>query len=327
MNKVEGRRTRRPHPDPPRTQGGNEKHPPACEGTTGGDGDKRFRAAWRRLLIGWLTALIVALSALTGEAQTVVSANPSAIADKADVPLALIPPDYPWVSPTIRASAYTESLYALVQRSLTRYGAYLQLDTIPEFRVVDVRDWATYVNYHHFVPLTAEGTPEGHGYNFNYYEDEEPKSLPVAEITETGAFVLWKQVLAYYGVPSPYDQDFIDSIVSHELRHFRQWRALAVEAMREVGQVRGNLPRTSRDLSTKAFARFMEKWGDVAHYQGRELEVYTSQVREGELPALTLQAPHVRQYYEGVKGSRWQDDFGDAIRYMEGETTPQEAVP
>jgi hypothetical protein len=274
----------------------------------------RAKAGWVSRYIGVFLLLLASLPAF---AQTGTGAGPADIADQDIVPLPAIPADYAWTAPPDVEDAPQDTIRAMVDRVLAVYAGRLGLEQPPAVRLAGVQEWATYVNYHHFVPLTAEGLPEDHGYNFNYYEDAEPKSLPVAEITETGEFVLWWQVLSYYGVPRNLYDRFIANVVSHELRHYRQWQRLAQDALREAGQPAGSPPRIRSDLSEEAFSRFMQKWGDIAHYQGRELDVYAAQIRAQELPPMLLLAPHIRSYYEGVRRSPWREEFIEAISFVE----------
>ncbi|MBM3265258.1 MAG: hypothetical protein FJY97_17805 [candidate division Zixibacteria bacterium] len=283
-----------------------------------------YRGVVRRAVLS--AAYIAVFIAGLAQAQPGGFVPPETIAQATTVPLEKIPTDYPWALPPETAQTPPESLEALIADALVRFGDYLGLEDLPKIHLVDTSEWAAYVNFRHFVSLTAEGAPDGHGYNFNYYADKTPKSLPVGEITETGVFVMWKQVLAYYDIPRPFYASYLSDIVSHELRHYRQWQTLATEAMRMVGQDIAQTPRTRSDLSDEAFVTFMEKWGDIAHYQGRELDVYTAQVREGELPPALLAAPHVRHYYERAKGSRWREEFKASIVYIERNVVP-ETVP
>lgn len=160
-------------------------------------------------------------------------------------------------------------------------------------KVLTTEAWSDYVNYHHFVPLSVEGVPDGYVFDYNWVEGENPRRrLPTAEVTESGAFLFWGDRCNYYDLTEQECRDFIRLAVKHEAHHFDQWQRIAVSALSFLGYDvnPSQLPSALSDLSSYegATEAFMRVWADPGHYQCREVEAYTTQIENGEMSDSSL---------------------------------------
>lgn len=123
-------------------------------------------------------------------------------------------------------------------------------------------------------------------------------------MTETGEFLLWWERCNYYDMSEEKCRTFIRTAVRHEARHFDQWQRIAVNVLTILGQaVRTNKLLSKLDeLDKYAGARkaFMNVWADPAHYQCREVEVYTQQIETGEMSKERLGELDFRRRLQGL---------------------------
>ncbi|HLG20063.1 MAG TPA: hypothetical protein VI895_09660 [Bdellovibrionota bacterium] len=221
------------------------------------------------------------------------------------------------------ADSFVRTPNLFKRKSIARWAKQVQEQFAPDLKVNlrTTEEWSEYVNHHHFVPLTCEGVPEDFLFDYNWDGTKENPSdhrkLPAAEVTETGEFFLWEDVCNYREYSKDACLQFITTAVRHEARHHTQWMGIALEASLKATSTRENppsYPRTLSDLHRYPGAKelFMTKWGNCAHYQCREVEVYSTQILTGEM------APDLAQkrlknldiYYQGCKESEWAADFG-----------------
>ena len=209
------------------------------------------------------------------------------------LPLSKLPPKFPFEpSPVIFNK---EVIQEMVTKSVETLTKSLGITQPPKVSLHGTNDWANYVNYHHFVPLTAEGVPTGHGLNFTY-NDGRPQGLPIGELIETGEMILWWESCNYYESTKSECARSIHRLVAHELRHFMQWKKLFESSAQK-------------------------KWFDVAHYQCREVEVYVAQAANQERDKRDLYGPSVLQYVKACQDSQWKDEFKDSFELLKRLTT------
>ena len=187
-------------------------------------------------------------------------------------------------------------------------------------RIVGTSEWADYVNHHHFVPSSCEGVPADFTFDYNWDGHKENwsdhRKLPSAEVTQTGEFLLWIDVCNYREMPRDECVKWMNMAVAHESQHHTQWMELAAEAASRASQgapIQADFPSKLEDLRRIPGAEqaFMEKWGDCAHYQCREVEVYSNQFVSGQMGRnmAPKRLPNVNSYYNGCLASRWAGDF------------------
>lgn len=205
-----------------------------------------------------------------------------------------------------------EQIAAWIQESLEKINPEIR------FELMNGKDWSNYVNFHHFVPLTYDGVPPNHRFDFSWIEDRNKRDsaeFPTAEVTETGKFTMWWNFCNFFEMPVEKCRDYIHGVTAHEAGHFRQWQTLATTAIEQVwGNKPSKVPTDLAQLEQILGARevFMKKWTDGPHYQCREVEVYTAQILKGEISNQMLNPPFLEQlymYYSGCNNSQWRDEF------------------
>lgn len=191
-------------------------------------------------------------------------------------------------------------------------------------RVMSTAEWSNYMNFHHFTPLDADPHhADIHGtaaYDYNWSEDTyADKGLPTAEVTETGEFNFWWNRCNFKKMSEEKCKWFINLVVNHEGRHHDQWKEVALRVInRKNITVRAQdgtpyFPSTLKDLEShpEAKAEFLKIWSDPAHYQCREVEVYSIQFLNGEFPSFLYaeRIPYMTWYAEKCEASKWSSDF------------------
>lgn len=226
-----------------------------------------------------------------------------------------IPRDYKWTAPPIHVDTKItkEMVNFWVKEAMYRHSEKFNIGVDIKFESVNIQGWATYVNHDHFVPASAEGVPEGAGINFNWYENMRPSGPPGAEITENGIFIIWWEYCNFLHLDVIKCKDSIDQLVNHEARHFLQWQKVAMAAMKSTGNKQNTVPSSSDDLSSKELEVLMEKWGDVTHYQCREVEAYTQAVLAKDAPESSLSGHTFFRYFRGCRDSKWTDEFSQSL--------------
>jgi len=190
--------------------------------------------------------------------------------------------------------------------------------------VDDTPAWSDYINHGHFVPKACDpiGSEEQTDFVALAKKDLNTRramALPVAEVTETGKFILWGDICNFYGVDENACAGMIIVAATHEARHFAQWQAIAKEVIESAYGVKlrpSGVPMNLDELKAKypnAVGAFMKKWTDGRHYQCREVEVYGAQIEAKEIPEEYLSSETFFDitgfYYAGCKSSKWADDF------------------
>jgi hypothetical protein len=172
------------------------------------------------------------------------------------------------------------------------------------------------------VPLTVEGVPEGFVFDYNWdanlsKQDRIAKvRLPTAEVTEEGRFVIWWNRCNFYELTEQECRGFIKIAVSHEAQHYNQWLTLARRTVDILG-LKIETPKNIDELRKIEGAEkvFMKMWSDGAHYQCREVEVYTRQMLTGEMPIdMPGRLKNLQNYYVGCGGSKHAEEFREFLQ-------------
>ncbi len=219
-----------------------------------------------------------------------------------------------------------QQIEAWVKEEAQTIGLDLPID------LVETEEWADYVNHHHFVPNSVEDIPEGYEFDYNWAKDENPRrGLPCAEVIETGQFRLWWDRCNYYEMPEDKCRQFIKGAVRHEYGHYIQWQKIAITVLSAIGYNVDSkkLPAILTDVEAFAGAKeaFMRIWADPAHYQCREVEVYTTQIENGEMAKDTMSESdwvrrlsavyvyaHGNKNSPGCENSKWALEFSAFIK-------------
>jgi len=219
--------------------------------------------------------------------------------------------------------------------------------------VYDTPQWSDYVNHGHFVPKACDPFTAAGATNFDVQKVKDPQSgalvdmdvdsrrkiaLPIAEVTETGKFILWGDVCNFYQVGPDICAAQIFATAAHEGRHFTQWQAIAKEAVENAYGMNLNqsaIPINLDQLRQRypnAVDAFMKKWTDGRHYQCREVEVYGAQLEKGEIPKEALKDADFLKtmafYYNGCKKNpRWAKDFDEHLKKWDQAFKSQNFTP
>jgi hypothetical protein len=130
-------------------------------------------------------------------------------------------------------------------------------------------------------------------------------------VIETGEFNFWWNRCNFKQMPEEKCKWLIDVIVKHESRHYDQWKNIATNTLKSLGESR--TPVTLKDLESTegAVKKFMSVWSDVAHYQCREVEDYSMQIQTGEMPSdfFAERIPMMMWYTQKCEASKWKDEF------------------
>lgn len=194
-----------------------------------------------------------------------------------------------------------------------------------ELKLYSGQEWSDYVNYQHFVPLTLEGVPEGYVFNYNWdatlTKEERIKKIkmPSAEVTEQGQFIMWRDRCNFYEFNESECKRYIAMVVSHEAQHYAQWLRLSKRTIEKLG-LAVTTPRTLDEIKKIEGAEqvFMSMWTDGAHYQCREVEVYSTQFLNGEMDiTLPGRLKTLENYYQGCVVSEHRDEFGQFLQRSE----------
>ncbi len=200
---------------------------------------------------------------------------------------------------------------------------------LPEIKLMKTAAWSNYVNFEHFGPLTFEGIPEGHTFDYSWDktltpEERQKRLLPAAEVTESGQFLLWDNYCNYYEIPAARCRSTLQLIFRHEVRHYQQWRKLAPERPSSPSRRKKPVSDLSSLLDLEkmpgAKVEFMKKWGNGPHYQCREVEVYTDQYLDKEITAAHLSAARLKRlegYFKGCRQGPWKAEFEPAMKNAE----------
>lgn len=196
-------------------------------------------------------------------------------------------------------------------------------------RIMSTAEWSNYINFHHMTPRDAdphggEAVVEKHEpYDFNWSEAATQKGLPTAELTETGEFYMWWNRCNFFKHDEAKCKTVIRMIISHEARHYDQWRAIALSVLNDAGIMLSDdkqeprMPSTVADFPTpEVREKFMAIFTNVAHYQCREAEVYSAQLINGEMPSFVWKEriPYMGWYADKCANSRWNAEFAAILR-------------
>lgn len=206
--------------------------------------------------------------------------------------------------------------------------------------------WGDYVNHHHFVNIQTEGVPEGYKFEYSFKMDDfwnlpegkSPRGLPTAEIVETGEFYYWWEKYNYYALDEKKTTDHIHLVIDHELYHYLQWQRIVSNAMVMGGciqntndnhspvmgiKIPSTLSQLREECGNEIVDSFMKVWSDPAHYQCREVEVYSTQVEQNQVQTIGKDVfvkflKNLKNYLKGEAGnpysigcenSMWKAEF------------------
>jgi len=196
-------------------------------------------------------------------------------------------------------------------------------------KIMGTAEWSNYINFHHFTPLDADphhaDIPGKAAYDFNWSEDTYIQNgLPTAEVTETGEFHFWWNRCNYKKMSLEKCKWFINLVVNHEGRHHDQWKEIALKVANKSNIVfkaedgTPYFPSTLKDLEKYPDVKleFLKIWSDPAHYQCREVEVYSIQLLNGEFPSFLYgeRIPYMNWYAEKCAASTWSADFAPHLQ-------------
>lgn len=240
-----------------------------------------------------------------------------------------------------------EKIAAIAEPYLAKKRMELGIDASAAKLVLQSSEvWSNYVNEHHFVDLRTEGVPEGFKFDYNWKredfwnlpEGKKARGLPTAEIIETGDFYYWWERYNYYGMDQAATEKHIRLVVDHELYHYLQWKRIVSNAIVMGACVQNmndkkqpvlaiRIPATLAELKDTCGEEvtnlFMKEWTDPAHYQCREVEVYSTQIEDGSMSNAEpdyfsrlvnnlnnyLNGEAENPYSVGCKNSMWAGEF------------------